>query len=191
MSENQTKDGQGELGRLLIQPSENEADIQTWRGRVGAPGWVLLQSYTRVSFRELDSSGALPPDLPPLGEEFAGSIFGPKAEIRWTRGNGSVSVLLFEDANSFDGPESGGKPVSVLPRDYFGLGYWSKQKGFWEPKLPEASVAYPPAPAVADDRPRFRVHEYRSLENLEMFEALVNKPALIAWRLVSFSAGRS
>lgn len=175
-------------GYLRTTFSNDPRDLPAFSERIGTDGWIILQSYPAVTFTRWQSGVA----LPDVGAEFAGRIFGERGELRWTRDGSKFDMWLLEDAAA---AEQGNTLFGVEERYYYALGYWSLGR-YWEPKLRSGLAKYPLDDGKDGDRPRFKVFEYYRTfpaewpAGLDAFEDLVNQPALAAYRLVGFDAGK-
>lgn len=171
---------------LQIDHRHDEALLQQWAPAIGPSGWVMLESYAELVFREW-LPGSPIPDHPDV---FAGRLFGPHAEIRWTRENGVFNIWRMSDTTD---EHAAGTPVTAQPRSYYGWAWVEKDGRLLDPRL-HRTPQYPlPAAGLRkNDRARFTVVEYykeapdRSPANLEEAEQWLNDPRFLAYRLQSF-----
>ena len=172
---------------ITIHHDTDEAQIALLAGTIGSSGWIILESYSQKVVFETYVPGS---PLPTLGEEFAGRIFGPDAEVRWLRDSSGFHLWHLAAAENGDAYE-------MKQRNYYALGYW-KNGHFFESSLP-APIAYPvpPDPKLHDeDRPYFVALEYyRQPPSVwpgdpAAVQALLNQPRLVAYRLIAFQFGQ-
>ena len=179
------------ITRLKVDYSTEEARLNDWLPSIGPGGWCILERYTGLSF-ETWKPGS------PLGDDpkvFAGRLFGPNAELRWTRENGAFELWKIHEAP--DGPID----VSATERSYYGWAYFEAgdakkkhvKRGLWDPRLHHTPIYPPKATALLqNDRPRFTVVEYHTEllnlvpETIGQAEQWLNAPRFIAYRLKSF-----
>ena len=172
--------------RLQVDYSTDPAILQQWASSIGPSGWIMLESYTGLEFQEWKTGSPIPHE----SDIFAGRLFGPDAEIRWT-----CEAGVFELWRIRDGAE-GETVVTAKHRFYYGWAWFEEklEKGkLWDPRL-HRTPAYPlpAAPLRDNDRARFRVVEYyaeapdRAPVSIEEAEKWLNAPRFIAYRLQSF-----
>src|SRR6202166_1990565 len=93
--------GIGPMTRLLIEQPQSAKSAETaletivgLAGLCGDPVWTILQSFEKLAF--LRFAGV----LPDFEKVFSGRIFGPGAEVRWTREGPEWTIWrLSEDAS--------------------------------------------------------------------------------------------
>lgn len=158
--------------------TDNSLDnLQTLaKEKLGGDGWYILQSYTGNTFEKWTPSTEIK-----LGDEYAGTIFGPNAELRWTRDNGAVSLVVIEDFPS--------DTHLLVTRDYLAWGEWENNR-FWQPEIDKV-IKYPlDGPFKEHARVAFTVHEfYKRKPNTLPSEVnaltdKLNEPLFEAYRLV-------
>lgn len=173
---------------LRVTHSQAAGDLPAFAAQVTGPAWIIHETYPAVTFEKWAPGDP----LPDVTGGFAGRIFGERAEVRWTREAGRISLWLVEQ---FGEKVDGADAYDALERHYYGLGYWRDGK-FWEPVLPERGVNYPLQDVRDDDRPRFAVVEYyRKLTEFqgvtpEDVEERLNQPGMAEWRLAGFDSGK-
>ena len=162
----------------------NEADafriVQELVAECGKPAWALVQSFPRISFAAWDGA------LPDFGQVFSGRIFGPQAEVRWTREGSDWRIWRVRET------ETG--PAAYRRRScrYY---LWGIAKGgeFTDDRIPGVP-AYPMRTAPRDgDRAFVEVIEYARIwtdaANPHELEEQLNQPRLTAHRFLRLDSG--
>jgi hypothetical protein len=172
--------------RLEIEHFGDEAKIRELAAGIGAPGWMVTESYPKLTFAAWRPGEP----FPALGEEFAGCLFGPEAELRWTRDGSGFHLWRYRESAE-------GKRYLASKSRYYCAGFWRDGR-FWESSLPR-EIEYPvPAGTVPEDqdRPYVTAVEYWTdrpdawPNKVQDVEEILNQPRLAAYRLTGLSFGK-